>query len=33
LYGGIHFVFDNEDGVGFGLCIAADALSRMDFEE
>jgi hypothetical protein len=33
LYGGIHFVFDNEDGVGFGRCIAADALSRLAFEE
>lgn len=33
LYGGIHFVFDNEDGVGFGRCIAADALARLDFDE
>lgn len=33
LYGGIHFVFDNEDGVDQGVCIGSIIASRLDFAD
>jgi len=33
LYGGIHFIFDNEDGLDEGLCVGAVHNARLKFRE
>jgi hypothetical protein len=33
LYGGIHYVFDNDDGLALGRCVAAKIIERVSLEQ